>query len=119
MADSVERWFAPLEAIEIDDFPGYSGRRRKAALTLTMLWGSTIALHLVSWGSWVVMGLTMILSTHALRVLFARPYAAPSPLPSTQDLGETSLSATDWQHWPFVSLLVAAKKRKRPLSQNS
>jgi len=117
MADSVERWFAPLEAIEIDDFPGYSGRRRKAALTLTMLWGSTIALHLVSWGSWVVMGLTMILSTHALRVLFARPYAAPSPLPSTQDLGETSLSATDWQHWPFVSLLVAAKNEEAVIAK--
>ena len=56
MADSVERWFAPLETIEIDEFPGYSGRRRKAALTLTVLWGGTIALHLVSWGSWLVMG---------------------------------------------------------------
>ena len=89
----------------------------KQPLTLTMLWGSTIALHLVSWGSWVVMGLTMILSTHALRVLFARPYAAPSPLPSTQDLGETSLSATDWQHWPFVSLLVAAKNEEAVIAK--
>jgi 1,2-diacylglycerol 3-beta-glucosyltransferase len=112
MADSVERWFAPLEAIEIEDFPGYSGRRRKAALTLTMLWGSTIALHLLSWGGWVVMGLTAALSTHALRVLLARPEAAPPPLPSTRTDNTDADQDNDYCSWPFVSLLVAAKNEE-------
>mgnify|MGYP006283057689 FL=1 len=116
MADSVERWFAPLEAIEIDEFPGYSGRRRKAALTLTMLWGSTVVLHLVSWGSWAVMGLTMLLSTHALRVLFARPLASPVPLPSAPGACNAR-STQDYQRWPFVSLLVAAKNEEAVIAK--
>jgi 1,2-diacylglycerol 3-beta-glucosyltransferase len=33
-------------------FQGLEGRRRKAALVLTVIWGGTIALHLISWGSW-------------------------------------------------------------------
>ena len=59
-------------------FLAISGRRRKAAPDSNHApWGRHHSpSNLVSWGSWVVMGLTMILSTHALRVLFARPYAA-------------------------------------------
>jgi len=117
MADSDERLFAPLEGLELEEFPGYSGRRRKAALTLTMLWGSTVALHLLSWGSWVVMGLTMILSTHALRILFARPWAAPSPLPSSQTAQAESSQPHDWENWPFVSLLVAAKNEEAVIAK--
>ena len=117
MADSVERWFAPLETIEIDEFPGYSGRRRKAALTLTVLWGGTIALHLVSWGSWLVMGLTVILFTHALRVIFARPCEAPLPLPSTTSQTAPLETAPNYQHWPFVSLLVAAKNEEAVIAK--
>ena len=117
MADSVERWFAPLEAIEIDEFQGYSGRRRKAALTLTVLWGSTIALHLFSWGGWVVMGLTMILSTHALRILCARPWDAPLPLPTVKNRNGFAEPAPDCQSWPFVSLLVAAKNEEAVIAR--
>jgi 1,2-diacylglycerol 3-beta-glucosyltransferase len=103
------RFYAPLEELEIDDFPGFAGRRSKAALTLSMLWGSTLALHLLSWGGWLVLGLTVILTTHALRILLARPVAAAVPLPSTVD-GVPAVP--DWQSWPYVSLLVAAKNEE-------
>jgi 1,2-diacylglycerol 3-beta-glucosyltransferase len=117
MADSVRRFFSPLEEIEIDEFPGYAGRRRKAALTLTMLWGSTVALHLLSWGSWLVMGLTMILATHALRVLFARPGVSPTPLPTTQGVNPEDNQTQIWESWPFVSLLVAAKNEEAVIAR--
>jgi 1,2-diacylglycerol 3-beta-glucosyltransferase len=110
MIDFSRRVFQPLDEIEIQDFPGYAGRRRKAALTLTMLWGSTVALHLLSWGSWVVMGLMAVLTTHALRILLARPLATPAPLPATLEAVAAS-SATEVT-WPYVSLLVAAKNEE-------
>lgn len=100
--------------LDIEDFSGYSGRRRKAALTLTLLWGSTIALHLLSWGSWVMMGLMVVLTTHALRILLARPFPSPSPLPSRADR-EISLETAetlDTETWPYVSMLVAAKNEE-------
>jgi 1,2-diacylglycerol 3-beta-glucosyltransferase len=41
------------EDIETPSYPGFKGRRRKAAVTLTIIWSSTIALHLFSWGNYV------------------------------------------------------------------
>lgn len=58
----------------------YAGRRRKAALVLTIVWSGTIALHLVSWGSWFVYGLTTMFGIHALRIVFARPRSRPEQL---------------------------------------
>ncbi|MBU6229054.1 MAG: glycosyltransferase family 2 protein [Cyanobacteria bacterium REEB459] len=100
--------------LDIERFPGYSGRRRKAALTLTFLWGSTIALHLLSWGSWMVMGLMVVLTTHALRLLLARPLSPPAPLPSRADRDSSRETAApqDSETWPYVSLLVAAKNEQ-------
>jgi 1,2-diacylglycerol 3-beta-glucosyltransferase len=115
MADFPERFYHPLEALDIDDFPGYAGRRSKAALTLSVLWGTTIALHLLSWGSWLVLGLTAILATHALRILLARPLPAPKVLSAVAPervapgIGDAT---TDWDAWPYVSLLVAAKNEE-------
>jgi 1,2-diacylglycerol 3-beta-glucosyltransferase len=80
---------------------GLKGRRRKAAVVLTVVWSGTIALHLVSWGYWFVLGLTALMGIHALRILFARPIAMPEPLTST-----------DPEAFPYVSLLVAAKNEE-------
>ncbi|AFY31884.1 glycosyltransferase family 2 protein [Calothrix sp. PCC 7507] len=75
----------------------FQGRRRKAALVLILVWGGTIALHLVSWGAIFILGLTTILGIHALKVVFAKPLRHPK-------LIEGDL--------PFVSVLVAAKNEE-------
>ncbi|MEA5619275.1 glycosyltransferase family 2 protein [Cronbergia sp. UHCC 0137] len=75
----------------------FQGRRRKAALVLTVVWSGTIALHLISWGSIFVLGLTTLMGIHALVVVFARPRHHPKEIQG--DL-------------PFVSLLVAAKNEE-------
>jgi len=74
----------------------FQGRRGKAAVVLTIVWSGTIALHLVSWGSLFIVGLTTILGIHALRIVFARP--------QTQEAIDGSL--------PSVSILVAAKNEE-------
>jgi len=96
----------PIEALLSDDlesdfFQGLEGRRRKAAVVLTMLWGGTIALHLVSWGFWLILGLTAVLCLQAVRVVLARPHPEPQPL-----------SEATLEDWPYVSLLVAAKNEE-------
>ena len=110
MIDSPKAVFQPLADLDIEDFPGYAGRRRKAALTLSLLWGSTVALHLLSWGSWAILGLMAVLSTHALRVILARPRLGPTPLPA-QSVGDKGAAASP-ATWPYVSLLVAAKNEE-------
>ncbi len=79
----------------------FAGRRGKAAVVLTMVWGGTIALHLSSWGIWLILALTTVMGIHALRILLARPLAMPAPLASDRQA-----------EWPFVSLLVAAKNEE-------
>lgn len=75
----------------------FQGRRPKAVLMLTVVWGGTIALHLVSWGSVFILGLTAILSIHAFRIIFARPRHHHKEIQG--DL-------------PCVSILVAAKNEE-------
>lgn len=75
----------------------FQRRRPKAALVLTIVWSGTIALHLVSWGSIFILGLTTILSIHAFRIIFARPRY------HNQEI-QTDL--------PCVSVLVAAKNEE-------
>jgi 1,2-diacylglycerol 3-beta-glucosyltransferase len=88
--------------IENDRFSfGLAGRRRKAALALTMIWSGTIALHLSTYGSWLVLALTTMMGIHALRVLLARPIPVPAPL-----------TGENLEDYPFVSLLVAAKNEE-------
>lgn len=82
-------------------YRGLAGRRRKAAVALTMIWSGTIALHLVSWGYWFVLGLTTLMGLHVLRVLFARPIPVPEPL-----TGENP------DDYPYVSVLVSAKNEE-------
>lgn len=83
-------------------YRGLGGRRQKAAVALTVVWTSTIALHLFSWGYWLVLGISTLMGLHVLRVMFARPIPTPPPL----DVDE------DPQALPFVSLLVAAKNEE-------
>lgn len=92
-----------------NSYPGYEGRRRKAALVLTIAWSSTIALHLISWGFWLVVGITAVLCIQALRICFARPRAVPTPLQGDLQ-GDREVAETE--DWPTVSLLVSAKNEE-------
>ncbi|AFY42115.1 glycosyltransferase family 2 protein [Nostoc sp. PCC 7107] len=75
----------------------FQGRRRKAALVLSIVWSGTIALHLASWAYIFVLGLTTIMGLHALVVVFSRPRRYQKEMQ-----GEL----------PSVSLLVAAKNEE-------
>ena len=75
----------------------FKNRRRKAAIVLTFVWSSTIALHLVSWAYLFVAGLTTILGLHALVVFRGRP---------------RNYKSTVQGEIPFVSVLVAAKNEE-------
>jgi 1,2-diacylglycerol 3-beta-glucosyltransferase len=83
-----------------EPFQGYRGRRRKAAAVLVVIWSGTIALHLVTWGYWLVLGLTTLMGFHAVRFLFARPSDLPEPI------------SDEARDYPFVSLMVAAKNEE-------
>lgn len=79
----------------------FQGRRRKAAVVLTMVWSGTIALHLVSWGSLFVLGLATVVGIHSLVIVFAKPrHVDDEPI----------------DDFPFVSLLVAAKNEELVIS---
>jgi 1,2-diacylglycerol 3-beta-glucosyltransferase len=96
----------PIESLLDDDqmsdfFQGLEGRRRKAAVVIASIWSGTIALHLISWGSWLILGLSAVLWIQALRLLLARRRAVRRPsLEVTQD------------ELPYVSLLVAAQNEE-------
>ncbi len=97
-------WSDPEEEEEefrSDFFEGLAGRRRKAALVLTLIWGVVIALHLISWGYWLVSGFTSILVIQALRLVLAKS-------DTKQPLLKDEALATA----PQVSLLVAAKNEE-------
>jgi len=81
--------------------PPQDRRRRKAAILLMAIWSGTIALHLVAWGYWFVIGLTTLMSIHAVRILLARPVPMPQPL-TDDELVDA----------PTVSLMVAAKNEE-------
>ncbi|MBW4694813.1 MAG: glycosyltransferase family 2 protein [Lyngbya sp. HA4199-MV5] len=81
-------------------------RRRRAAVALICIWSGTIALHLVTWGYWVVVGLTTLMSLQAVRILLARPLTVPAPLLDTE--GDV---------FPLVSILVAAKNEEAVITR--
>jgi len=86
--------------------PQKDTRRRKAAVALVMIWGGTIALHLSTWGSWLILGFVAVMGIHAVRVLLAHPLPDPEPL-----------STADPNQLPFVSLMVAAKNEEAVISR--
>jgi len=107
-ADSPDgpEWAEPLSTDHYTSYlssfqQGLAGRRQKAAMMLTAIWGSTVALHLVSWGVWLVWGLTTMLGLHLLRLWTT----TPRPLPPL-------LQEQDPEKLPFVSLMVAAKNEE-------
>ena len=93
-----QRHMTQVSLIEQPFLRGLVGRRRKAAVTLTLVWSSTIALHLFSGGYWLIWGLTTLMGIHVLRVFLARPIPMPPPL-----------SSNNLEDYPYISLLVAAK----------
>lgn len=94
------------EEFRDDFFQGLAGRRRKAAFAFMAIWGTVIALHLVSWGFWLVAGITGLLAIHFLRLIFVRPQSVPKPLP------EAALATA-----PTVSLLVSAKNEEAVIAR--
>jgi 1,2-diacylglycerol 3-beta-glucosyltransferase len=102
--DPISSLLSDFEEEEFENdffFQGLEGRRQKAAVVLTVIWSSTILLHLVSWGAWVIVSLTALIGIQAVRFLLAKPLKTPAPL-----LDDTQ------SHLPFVSLLVAAKNEE-------
>jgi 1,2-diacylglycerol 3-beta-glucosyltransferase len=99
----------PLAA-ELEDAPT-DRRRRKAAVALVAIWGSTIALHYFAVGVWLVWGFTAIMGVHALRLLLARPGSAQDET-SDSPLAETLTGTITPVATPFISLLVAAKNEE-------
>ncbi len=87
------------ESASTEPYKG-DNRRRRAAVAMFVIWSGTIALHLVTWGSWVVVGLTTLMGIQAVRILLARPLPMPAPLSDEVD------------RFPLVSILVAAKNEE-------
>ncbi len=93
------------EEFRADFFQGLAGRRQKAAFLLMAIWITTILLHLISWGIWLVLGFTILAGTQILRYLLTQPDQIP-PILSDDDLANA----------PQVSLLVAAKNEEAVIS---
>ena len=88
-------------------FKGYDGRRVKAAIALSSLWLLTACLHYIKWGHAFVVFVAGLMGIHALRVMLSSPQISPGQLPSTQNRHEG-----DYESWPYISLLVAAKNEE-------
>ena len=81
-------------------------RRRRAAVALVLIWCSTIVLHLVTWGYWVIVGLAALMGIQAARILLAHPLSVPAPL--SEERGDAL---------PLVSILVAAKNEEAVITR--
>ena len=106
--DPINSLFSELSDPEIaeaefreDFFQGLAGRRQKAAFVLMATWIVTIALHLVSWGEWLVLTITFLVGVQILRYLFA-----------SSETVAPALSDKELLDAPKVSLLVAAKNEE-------
>jgi 1,2-diacylglycerol 3-beta-glucosyltransferase len=112
LASILSDWSDPEEEEEDfkeDFFQGFSGRRRKAAFVLTSVWGIAIALHLIPWGSVIVLSLTSVLAIQSLILVSARSHfvqAAQSKSISKNKNDETN------DELPSITLIVAAKNEE-------
>jgi len=94
----ISQWSDPEEEWRSDFFEGLAGRRKKAALLLITIWTVIIGLHLVAWGTWVILTLTGVISLQLVRILSAKV-----------ELPTIEVNSDDY---PLVSLLVAAKNEE-------
>ncbi|MBD2393020.1 glycosyltransferase family 2 protein [Cyanobacterium aponinum FACHB-4101] len=85
------------EEFRSDFFQGLSGRRKKAAFALGIIWILTVTLHLVSWSVWIIAILGIFVTIQALRLMFVA-----SPTIKTPEL----------EKLPYVSLMVSAKNEE-------
>jgi 1,2-diacylglycerol 3-beta-glucosyltransferase len=83
----------------LQGYPLSQGRRRKAALLLILVWSSVAALHVSIIGTWIVVGITLLMGVRSLQLLGTCPSDVPEPI--ALDMPAES--------YPFVSLAVAAK----------
>ena len=100
----LSEWSDPEEEEEefrSDFFQGLSGRRKNAAFVLMGVWGVVMTLHVVAWGTGIIIALTTVFTLQAFRLIFAQPDPIPEPL-----------SEEGLQQAPSVSLLVAAKNEE-------
>lgn len=95
----------PEAEFQEDFFQGSAGRRQKAAFLLMVIWLITISLNFMSWGNWVVLGVTFLVGVQILRYLFTQPDSVPAPL-----------DVQNFATAPKVSLLVAAKNEEAVIS---
>ncbi|MGI0480097.1 glycosyltransferase [Geminocystis sp. CENA526] len=86
------------EEFRNDFFQGLSGRRKKAAFALSIIWLVTIVLHLVSWSIWVVLILGCFVTIQALRLMFAKPPV----ITSNENI----------DNLPKISVMVSAKNEE-------
>jgi 1,2-diacylglycerol 3-beta-glucosyltransferase len=100
----LDQWSDPEaeeEEFRSDFFQGLSGRRKKAAFTLTVVWGVTVGLHLFPWGTWIMAIGGGLIAIQGLRLLFA----------NYNENSETCTESTKEDN-PTVSLLVSAKNEE-------
>ena len=89
-----------------DFFQGFSGRRKKAAFALGLIWMITIALHLASWSWLILILLGIFITIQAFRLLFT----------SSATVNSVSQSQSN-NNLPKISLLVAAKNEEAVISK--
>jgi 1,2-diacylglycerol 3-beta-glucosyltransferase len=94
------------EDLKVDFFQGLSGRRKKAAFVLILIWISTILLYKISWGMNLILGFWFIFLIQSFRVVFAKPKAIPS-VSNQENLNDL----------PFFSLLVSAKNEETVINK--
>lgn len=94
------------EKLTVNFFQGLSGRRKKSALILTLIWGVTIALYQITWGLPLLFIIWILFIIQSLRIVWAKPIPTPPPL-SNENL--TNI--------PFISLLVSAKNEEKVINK--
>lgn len=88
------------EEFRNDFFQGLSGRRKKAAFALTLIWGVTIGLHLIPWNFAIIVFLGLLIVFQTVRLVFSNPTDTHIP------------AFSEMETLPSVSLLVSAKNEE-------